>query len=177
MMHLKNITVGNPKTKEEFELTKRFGAVWFYSEDGASWYSEQKNFQPDTIKVAYDKNNVVVAISKDVSTINPNGLSVVEIPDITRNRRADISGDWIFKDGELLKRTYTQEEQQKQAENQKQDLLLQASNKTQFWQTQLALGIISDDAKLRLVDWMKYVQQVEAVDTSHPPVKFPEQPK
>ncbi|EAA7933282.1 tail fiber assembly protein, partial [Salmonella enterica subsp. enterica] len=99
MMHLKNISAGNPKTLEQYQLTKRSGVIWLYSEDGKNWYEEQKNFAADTLKIAYDQNGVIVNISQDVSTINPTGLSVVELPNITANRRADIYGGWVF-DGE-----------------------------------------------------------------------------
>ncbi len=91
MMHLKNITAGNPKTKEQYQLTKQFNIKWLYSADGKNWYEEQKNFQPDTLKMVYDHNGVIICIEKDVSAINPEGASVVELPDITANRRADIS--------------------------------------------------------------------------------------
>ena len=63
------------------------------------------------------------------------------------------------------------------AEKQKQSLLQFVRDKTQFWQTQLALGIISDSDRQQLINWMKYVQQVEATDTSTLPVIFPEQPE
>ncbi|WP_414665409.1 tail fiber assembly protein, partial [Escherichia coli] len=85
-----------------YQLTKRYGVIWLYDKDGKNWYEEQKNFQEDTIKIAYDENNTIVAITKDASTLNPEGLSVVEVPDITANRRADISGNWMFKDGKVL---------------------------------------------------------------------------
>ncbi|MCO1243512.1 tail fiber assembly protein, partial [Escherichia coli] len=87
MMHLKNITAGNPKTKEQYQLTKQFNIKWLYSADGKNWYEEQKNFQPDTLKMVYDHNGVIICIEKDVSAINPEGASVVELPDITANRR------------------------------------------------------------------------------------------
>ncbi|SIY57340.1 tail fiber assembly protein [Shigella sonnei] len=96
MMHLKNIKAGNPKTPEQYQLTKKAGVVWLFCEDGKNWYEEQKNFQPDTIKIAYDENNIIVAVSKDVSTINPEGLSIVEVPDITANRHADNNGTTIW---------------------------------------------------------------------------------
>ncbi|EHV73082.1 caudovirales tail fiber assembly protein [Escherichia coli DEC6D] len=119
MMHLKNIKAGNAKTLEQYELTKKHGVIWLYSEDGKNWYEEVKKFQPDTIKIVYDENNIIVAITKDASTLNPEGYSVVEIPDITANRRADDSGKWMFKDGAVIKRVYTEEELRLQTENQK----------------------------------------------------------
>lgn len=132
MMHLKNITAGNPKTKEQYQLTKQFNIKRLYSDDGKNWYEEQKNFQPDTLKMVYDHNGVIICIEKDVSAINPEGASVVELPDITANRRADISGKWLFKDGVVIKRTYTEEEQRQQAENEKQSLLQLVRDKTQL---------------------------------------------
>ncbi|MBJ4966970.1 tail fiber assembly protein, partial [Salmonella enterica subsp. enterica serovar London] len=69
MMHLKNISAGNPKTMAQFQLTKRSGVIWLYSEDGKNRYAQQKNFAEDTLKIAYDQTGVIVNISKDVSTI------------------------------------------------------------------------------------------------------------
>ncbi|EEW0788180.1 tail fiber assembly protein [Escherichia albertii] len=177
MMHLKNIKSGNPKTVEQYELTRQFGVVWLYSDDGRNWYEEQKNFQEDTIKIAYTADGIIVAVDKDVSTINPEGLSVVEVPDITANRRVDISGNWMFKDGAVIKREYTEEEQRQQAENEKQNLLQLVRDKTQLWGSQLRLGIISDENKQKLTEWLLYAQKVESTDTSVLPVTFPEQPE
>lgn len=82
MQHLKNIKSGNPKTKEQYQLTKNFDVIWLWSEDDKNWYEEVKNFQPDTIKIVYDENNIIVAITKDASTLNPEGFSVVEVPEL-----------------------------------------------------------------------------------------------
>lgn len=177
MQHLKNIKSGNPKTVEQYQLTKNFDVIWLWSEEGKNWYEEQKNFQEDTIKLAYTAEGIIVAIDKDVSAINPEGLSVVELPDITANRRADISGNWMFKDGAVIKRTYTEEERRQQAENEKQSLLQLVRDKTQLWDSQLRLGIISDENKQKLTEWMLYAQKVESTDTSSLPVTFPEQPE
>ncbi len=177
MQHLKNIKSGNPKTKEQYQLTKNFDVIWLYTEDGKNWYEEVNNFQEDTIKIVYDENNIIVAITKDASTLNPEGYSVVEIPDITANRRADDSGKWMFKDGVVIKRTYTEEEQRQQSENEKQSLLQLVRDKTQLWDSQLRLGIISDENKQKLTEWMLFAQKVESTDTSSLPVTFPEQPE
>ena len=177
MQHLKNITAGNPKTVAQYQLTKNFDVIWLWSEDGKNWYEELKNFQENTIKLAYTVEGIIVAIDKDVSAINPEGLSVVEVPDITANRRADISGKWMFKDGVVIKRTYTEEEQRQQAENEKQSLLQLVRDKTQLWDSQLRLGIISDENKQKLTEWMLFAQKVESTDTSSLPVTFPEQPE
>lgn len=77
MMHLKNIKAGNAKTLEQYELTKKHGVIWLYSEDGKNWYEEVKNFQPDTIKIVYDENNIIVAITRDASTLNLKVLALL----------------------------------------------------------------------------------------------------
>lgn len=177
MMQLKNIKAGNAKTLEQYELTKRHGVIWLYAEDGQNWYEAQKAFQADTLKIAYDDRGIIRYIEKDVSSINPEGMSVVELPDTTANRRADILGDWVFQDGKVMKRPRTDEELRQLAEIQKQILLRQAREEMQCWQTQLALGIISDSDRQRLINWMLYMQQVDATDTSVLPVTFPEQPE
>lgn len=33
----------------------------------------------------YDENNIIVAVTRDASTLDPTGYSVVEVPDITAN--------------------------------------------------------------------------------------------
>ncbi|EPG1715974.1 tail fiber assembly protein [Morganella morganii] len=51
-------------------------------------------------------------------------------------------------------------------EGRKQYLIAEASQKTQLWQTQLILGIITEEDKASLKEWMLYVQEVQAVDPS-----------
>jgi len=48
-------------------------------------------------------------------------------------------------------------------------LISAANTKTQLWQTQLMLGIITDADKATLTTWMKYVQAVQTIDTSTAP--------
>ncbi|KUU85206.1 tail fiber assembly protein [Escherichia coli] len=186
MMHLKNIKAGNAKTLEQYELTKKHGVIWLYSEDGKNWYEEVKNFQPDTIKIVYDENNIIVAITKDASTLNPEGYSVVEIPDITANRRADDSGKWMFKDGAVIKRVYTEEELRLQTENQKKILLQQAElqkaallseaeSVIQPLERAVRLNMATDEERTRLESWERYSVMVSRVDTAKP--EWPQKPE
>lgn len=55
------------------------------------------------------------------------------------------------------------------AESQKQALIAEASEKTELWRTQLMLGIITDEDKSSLKEWMLYVQKVQALDVSIAP--------
>ncbi|EBQ8978861.1 TPA: tail fiber assembly protein [Salmonella enterica] len=168
MMHLKNIVAGNPKTPEQYQLTKKFGVVWLFDEDSKNWYEEQKKFSADSLKIAYDKNNIIVDINKDVSAINPEGCSVVELPDITANRRADVSGRWMFNGEQVSKRVYSPEELRQQAEAKKVKLLEEAEAVITPLARAVKLGIATDEERQRLEVWEQYSVLVSRVDTSKP---------
>ncbi len=65
-----------------------------------------------------------------------------------------------------------------EAEQQKAALLAEAQSTISLWQTELQLGIISDDDKASLIAWMKYIQALNAVDTSTAPdIEWPVKPE
>ncbi len=72
-------------------LTKKHGVIWLYSEDGKTGMKGSEKLSARHHKIVYDENNIIVAITRDASKINPEGFSVVEVPDITANRRTDDS--------------------------------------------------------------------------------------
>ncbi|EQA8340073.1 tail fiber assembly protein [Klebsiella oxytoca] len=64
------------------------------------------------------------------------------------------------------------------AEQQKQDLLAEAQQQITGWQTELQLGIISDDDRASLIIWINYIKSVQAVDTSTAPdITWPDKPE
>ena len=64
------------------------------------------------------------------------------------------------------------------ATNKKAALLAEAQGTISLWQTELQLGIISDDDKTSLIAWMKYIQALNAVDTSTAPgIEWPVKPE
>ncbi|MBJ3556545.1 tail fiber assembly protein, partial [Salmonella enterica subsp. enterica serovar Indiana] len=117
---------------------------------------------------------VIVNISKDVSTINPTGLSVVELPNITANRRADIYGGWVFDGEKVIKRVYTSEELRQQAEVKKLKLLEEAETVITPLARAVKRGIATDEEQKRLEVWEEYSVLVNRVDTSKP--DWPERP-
>lgn len=65
-----------------------------------------------------------------------------------------------------------------QAEQTKARLLNDAKNSISLWQTELQLGIISEDDKMQLTVWMRYIQALQKVDTATAPdLTWPEQPQ
>lgn len=64
------------------------------------------------------------------------------------------------------------------AEQQKAALLAEAQTTISLWQTELQLGIISDEDKASMIAWMKYIKAVQAVDTSKAPdITWPDKPE
>ena len=65
-----------------------------------------------------------------------------------------------------------------EANAKKSALLDEANAVTADWRTELALGIISDSDKTKLIAWMAYIRDVKATDTSTAPnVAFPSKPE
>ncbi|KAE9674208.1 tail fiber assembly protein [Enterobacteriaceae bacterium TzEc077] len=160
MLHLKNITVGNPKTAEQYQMTKRHSIVWLFSEDGKNWYEEQKNFASDTIKVAYNERGRVVWVGKDVTGIEPTNVSIIELPDITTNRRITAPGYWFYRNDEFVF------DYKLKAEDERDALLQQAGIMTSEWEKDLLLGLISNEDREKLKAYRIYAKSLQAMDFS-----------
>ncbi|HHK9099107.1 TPA: tail fiber assembly protein [Escherichia coli] len=178
MLHLKNITAGNPKTAEQYQMTKRHSIVWLFSEDGKNWYEEQKNFASDTIKVAYNKRGRVVWIGKDVTGIEPTNVSIIELPDITTNRRITAPGYWFYRNDEFVF------DYKLKAEDERDALLKQVSIMTSEWEKDLLLGLISDEDREKLKAYRIYAKSLQAMDfsaitnkTSYNAIEWPVSPE
>lgn len=63
----------------------------------------------------------------------------------------------------------SKEEAVSYAEQQKSALLLEAQETISLWQTELQLGMISDENKANLISWINYIKEVKAVDTTTAP--------
>lgn len=64
------------------------------------------------------------------------------------------------------------------AKGKKLELLSEAQKKINFWQTELLLGMISDEDKSQLTEWVKYIKSVQALDiNSAPAIQWPESPE
>ncbi|EDS3899249.1 tail fiber assembly protein, partial [Salmonella enterica subsp. enterica] len=100
--------------------------------------------------------------------------SVVELPDITANRRADVSGRWMFNGEQVSKRIYSPEELRQQAEAKKVKLLEEAETVITPLARAVKLGIATDEERQRLKVWEQYSVLVSRVDTSDP--DWPEKP-
>ncbi|EBX9480863.1 tail fiber assembly protein, partial [Salmonella enterica subsp. enterica serovar Abony] len=69
-------------------------------------------------------------------------------------------------------------------ETTRQKLLNDANNIIKDWRTELTLGIISDENKVTLINWMGYINKLKNIDFSQvndeatfEKIKWPELPK
>ncbi|EGN0941861.1 tail fiber assembly protein, partial [Escherichia coli] len=178
MLHLKNITAGNPKTAEQYQMTKQYGVTWLFSEDDKNWYEEQKNFASDTIKMVYTGDGRVVWVGKDVTGIEPRNASVIEVPDITANRRITAPGYWFYRNDEFVF------DYKLKAEDERDALLKQSSIMTCEWEKDLLLGLISDEDREKLKAYRIYAKSLQAMDfstiadkTSYNAIEWPVSPE
>ncbi|WP_340522665.1 tail fiber assembly protein [Escherichia coli] len=178
MLHLKNITAGNPKTAEQYQMTKQHGITWLFSEDDKNWYEELKNFASDTIKMVYTGDGRVVWVGKDVTGIEPRNASVIEVPDITANRRITVPGYWFYRNDEFVF------DYKLKAEDERDALLKQVSIMTSEWEKDLLLGLISDEDRERLKAYRIYAKSLQAMDfniitdkTSYNAIEWPVSPE
>lgn len=94
-------------------------------------------------------------------------------PDSERILATDANGYPVWVDRPPL----THEEEVKAAERKLQGLLAIADATTSDWRTELALGIITDVDKNKLMSWMLYVKSLKSIDIqSAPLIDWPESP-
>lgn len=100
MMDMKNFIMSSAETDDEKALAG-FGALILRDSEGREWYTSQKLFSEDTIKIMYDKDGVIRSIATDVSTLWPVSHSVAEVAVLPEG--ANIHGGWIYSDGRVSK--------------------------------------------------------------------------
>ncbi|EPH3180456.1 tail fiber assembly protein [Citrobacter braakii] len=168
MQHLKNLKTYTPDDEYSLLLMEEHSAEFFISDDGRDWYKSQASFSPDTLKVAYDDAGIIRSISKDVSSIYPRGFSVVEVDITEANKSVDIFGGWVFDNGEIKPRQYSQEELRAQAEAKKTELLSAAATSIAPLQDAVDEGMATAEEITMLSEWKRYRVKVRRVDTSNP---------
>lgn len=145
--------------------------LYLRDEDGVDWYECQSDYGSDSYKVAYDNNGLIVASCQDVSSLFPVDLSVVEVESLPEGFSI---GLWVFKDGKIQPRQYTQDELREQAEAKKAELLSAAAAEIAPLQDAVDLDMATDEEKAQLLAWKKYRVLLNRVDTSNP--EWPERP-
>ncbi|EAQ7614837.1 tail fiber assembly protein [Salmonella enterica] len=81
MRHFKNFTKTTELTLVQQKLSENCSIQFIQDESGVDWYVLQKLFQPDTLKIQYDKTGLIIAADKDATKLFPLNCSVVEFAD------------------------------------------------------------------------------------------------
>lgn len=109
------------------------------------------------------KNNEIYALEDNDSAKEWIKEKVTEI---TKDEADSITNPPPTKEQLIIKAAYD-----------KQTLIAEAMQKIQLWQTQIMLGIITEEDKTKLKEWMLYVQKVQATDVSAAPdIHWPVKP-
>ncbi|EIN1870731.1 tail fiber assembly protein [Salmonella enterica subsp. enterica serovar Banana] len=136
-------------------------------------FSAKKNaFFPIALKAAYEQSGTWPddGIEIDGSIAD----DFMQEPPEGKVRGVDENGYPVWLDIPLP----SPEELVADAESKRGVLLNEAQSTISLWQTELQLGIISDDDKASLIMWMKYIQALNAVDTSTAPdIEWPVKPE
>lgn len=170
------ITIKNlmPYTPENTDFAPE-GALFLRSDENADWYQAIIHFSPDTLKVMYDRNNIIVDANTDAARLWPYGLSVSEVAidsvpkDFKRPDQYSM-GLWVYEDGAIAPRAISHEEQIAKAEKTKVDLIEAAMKSVATIQLKLQAGRkLSAEETAKLNSTLDYIDGVEATDTSSAP--------
>lgn len=71
MRHFKKFTKTTELTPVQQELSENCSVQFIHDESGVDWYVLQKLFQPDTLKIQYDKTGLIIAADKDATKLFP----------------------------------------------------------------------------------------------------------
>ncbi|MCZ4676009.1 tail fiber assembly protein [Citrobacter sedlakii] len=107
----------------------------------------------------------------------PENLSVAEVLNTAENRRADISGEWIYSNGAISMREKTEDELTWLAEQKKNKLITKAKDIIAPSQDAIDLGIATTEEESRLLAWKKYRVSLSRIDTTnHAGINWPKEP-
>ncbi len=140
-------------------------ALYLRDDNGLDWYECQSEFGRNSYKLVFDNDGLIVACEKDASTLFPVGLSVAEV---TRLPKDFNIGQWVFKDGKIQQRQYSQDELREQAEAKKSELLAMADAAIAPLSRAVKLGIATDKEIALLEAWERYSVMTNRVDPSDP---------
>lgn len=173
MLTLKNFTQYTPEHADMMVPN----AIFIESEDGLDWYFHLKRFADDTMKFTFNSEGVVTSMNKDVTYLWPIGQSVSELPANELPEGFTNNGQWVFNGEAIVPRVLSSDEQVAKATVYRDNLIAVARRTMTEWQTDLALGDISDEDMALLRAWNTYVKALKALDLSTAPdIEWPAEP-
>ncbi|ECC8734468.1 phage tail protein [Salmonella bongori] len=155
-MELKNVTCYYPEDPKHGENVQ-----YFRSEDGQDFYDAFDKFTKKHKLCIEPDTGIIRSVAEDVSRLYPAGFSVVEVNKLPSG--FNIYGDWQYLDGKI---SPVPVDYAALAEAEREKRLAEAGVLTKDWQTDLLLGIITDEDKALLTAWRDYIKKLKALDFS-----------
>ena len=143
--------------------------IFVRCKSGQDWYESQKLYSPDTMKIVYDEAGRVVSFDTDASKLWPINCWVAEVAASDIPDGMDRLGGWVYRNGKVEAYKHSAAELQEMAERTRSLLLAKARAFISDWQAELALGILPDNDKVQLVEWMAYIRQLKETDIGNVP--------
>ncbi|AYN29718.1 phage tail protein [Buttiauxella sp. 3AFRM03] len=168
MKIMKNFT---PSVKQMGDIA----VLVFSDEDGKDWYEAQKEFSKTSLKFMFDARGNIIAASWDASMLAPDNLSVSEIKKSSVPVTFFEAGTrWVFDGKKIIPFSYSQEELQQQAEDERARLISDAKGKIVVSQTKLVLGrTLTDKQTTSLNMWLDYIDALEELDLTESSINWP----
>ncbi|CAI1133486.1 tail fiber assembly protein [Serratia quinivorans] len=164
MKHLKNLKQYTPEIP-----SLGLDVTYLRDENGNDWYEHQKEYSADTIKVAYDANGIICAFSHDVSMLWPFNLSVIEFSEEDTPKKLSNTGEWMFDGKNIIPRQFSQTELEKQAQQDKDQLMVLATKVIAPLQDAKELGIATEEELTKLKAWVIFRIQTNRIEVSAAP--------
>lgn len=163
MNNFKNFKPGPPLTESDIALAKSHGLVFLFDDKDREWYASQRTFAANTLKIAYDKNDVICSITRDVSALWPLNMSVAEIEDNELSRSIDIYGDWKYIDGKPIH--INPDTDPEQLESQREFLREEAIKRITPYMVRLLLKKELPESEKKVIDeWLEYISKLDAIE-------------
>lgn len=188
MQNIKNFTLRDPLPGEE--VVDGVIPLYLVSEDGHDWYECQSLFAEDTVKIMYNKDNVICSVVDSpvaergntyaVGMLFPEGMSVAEVLQKDYPADATLDGTWKF-DGQKV---YQDQQIVTQRIVKKNTALLDtykatANAEITSLQTAISLNRAPAGSVEKLTQWQGYLcdlNEMTEADLTLNPAIFPVQP-
>lgn len=165
-----------PYTPSENNLVE--GVLFLKDEKGNDWYENQRKFNPDFIKIAYNSDGVICSMNLDISKLWPINLSVTEMSPEDLPKEFAVDGNWIFDGTSIKQKVYSKNEEIAKAELERSNMVSKASVVISPLQDAIDLDIATEEEKQKYNTWRLYRVLLSRVDTSTAPdITWPESPE
>ena len=153
------------------------GIGFLCDENGLDWYESQALFSDNTVKVQYNLEGIVNNLSRDISMLYPENMSIVELDPSAIPDDLTPNGLWHWDGKQFIDLSQTDTVQQQTAQQKKTALLALAAQKIAPLEDAEILGDITEDEATQLLAWRRFRLQVNRIDiTLAPNIDWPVRP-